>query len=265
MWTTLALAATLSFAPAQQAKPTLTNARFTFGLLGMERPDNKFLPADNVFLLFDVENLKVDAGGKVKYQMAMEVLDSANKEHLGQKPRDLEAIPYLGGNRLASEAHIELGINFKPGLYTIRLTVTDLQTKAVGTLDKKFEVIKLDFGIVRFVTTYDEKMAIPAPALGVPGQLLNVHFVLVGFERDKNKKPNLNIDLKILDDKGKDTLPKAFGLPVKDWPETVSGVDIHFPLALTRAGKFTIEILAEDKISNKKTTFKCPLNVISTK
>src|SRR6266511_1350942 len=75
MWATLAVAASLSMAPAQQpAGPLkLSNDRVTNGLLGANRTETKLLPGDTFWVAFDVENPTVTKAGRVLYSMGMEL------------------------------------------------------------------------------------------------------------------------------------------------------------------------------------------------
>ena len=75
MMTSLTLFAALAMTPGQ-AGMTLSSPRVTYGELGSTRPDTKLLPGDIFFLSFDIEGIKVSETGRVKYGMAMEVVDS---------------------------------------------------------------------------------------------------------------------------------------------------------------------------------------------
>src|SRR5437868_3494061 len=98
MWATLALAAVLQPAPAQQsAKLTITNARTTYGILGQERKSDKLLPGDIFVVSFDIEGLQVKDDGKVEYSMSMELKNKDGKVQFKKEPQDLEAINALGG------------------------------------------------------------------------------------------------------------------------------------------------------------------------
>src|SRR5437867_3562965 len=98
MWTTFALFAAVSFAPAQAGELTLSNVRSTYGVGGAVRTGGKFLPGDVVTICFDIEGIKADESGKVLYSIALEVADSDGKMQFRQAPHDLEANACLGGN-----------------------------------------------------------------------------------------------------------------------------------------------------------------------
>jgi hypothetical protein len=266
MWTTLALVAALGTAPGQAGSLALTNDRPTYGILGAPREDTKFLPGDMFFLAFDIENIKVDDTGKVLYSMGMDVTDSKGKSLYRQEPRDLEALNSLGGTRLPAYAHVFIGLDQPPGEYTLKLSVTDRATKASRSLERKFQVVPLDFGITRLTTSLDPQEQIPAPMGGVAGQSLFVNFVAVGFERDRAKRQaNLNVEMRVLDEDGKPTLAKPFtGSAGRDVDPKDKHVPMQFVLALNRAGRFTVEIRAADKVSGKKAQVSFPLTVTST-
>src|ERR1700759_5193380 len=104
MWTTLALAAAMSVAPAQAGSLELTNVRATYGVLGATRPDMKFLPGDQLILAFEISGIKIDDNGNASYSMGMEV-SSEGKVKFKQDPEKVQATNFFGGNKLPALAH----------------------------------------------------------------------------------------------------------------------------------------------------------------
>jgi hypothetical protein len=90
---------------------------------------------------------------------------------------------------------------------------------------------------------------------------------LVGFEVDKDMLPNLTFELRILDKAGKPTLPKPFTGEINKGArkEDRKLMPLFFNLALTRAGEFTLEIEATDKITNKTVKQTMSLTVLEAK
>jgi hypothetical protein len=271
MWTTIPLVLALSLAPSQGGKLDLINARVTYGLLGPERSDKKFLPIDFLVIAFDIDNITVDDDGKVAYSMAMEIVDSKDKSIYKQEPRKLEAYNSLGGNRVPAVAYVDIRADQPPGDYTVKVTVTDEAAKVSKTLTHKFEVGKKDFGMVQLNTTYDDKGMIAAPPRGVVGQSLWFHFLTVGFERGKNnpKQPDIHVEMVVLDEKGKETLKKPFAGDVNEKsekvPENVVALPMQFLLALNRPGKFTVKLRATDRIAKKTAEVSFPVEVVESK
>ena len=100
MLQSMALFAALTMTPGQGAGLTLSNPRITYGELGSTRPDNKLLPGDIFFLSFDIDGIKVSEAGRVKYGMAMEVVDATGKSIFKQMPVERDDFLPLGGTRL---------------------------------------------------------------------------------------------------------------------------------------------------------------------
>lgn len=275
MWTTLALAAALQLAPSQAGKLALVNVRPTYGMLGAPRPSSQILPGDIFWLAFDVDNIQVDAKGKAVYSMGFEVSDSKGKPLLKEeenKDRPLIADLTLGGTRLPVFARVEVGLDQPPGEYTMKVTVTDRTAKASVSLERKFQVQPLTLGLVRLSTSYDPPHPVtgpryPAPMVAVPGQFLHVNFVAVGFDRDKAKKhPNLQVELNVLDEKGKpaQAKPDMGQVTEKDnVPENTRAMPMGFTMALNRPGQYTVELKATDLVSKKTQTLKFPLTVVN--
>jgi hypothetical protein len=269
MWSSLALAATLTLAPGQSGQLKLTNERITYGVLGAPRPDAKFLPGDQCFLRFDIEGLQVDKRGKVIYSMGMEFTTTEGKTKFkkAEDPKDLEAINSLGGSRLPAFAYTEIGSDNEPGEYTLKVTVTDRATKQSQTLTQKLTVLPKAFGLVRPQLAYLSREWIPAPNSSVAGQTLMATIGVAGFERDKTKKqPKLVFELRILDESGKPVLAEPDTIRVEDQVEpNRSVVEVPFVINLNRSGKFSIEYKVTDEVAKKTATKTIPISVVDQK
>src|SRR5262245_38629015 len=261
MFPTLALAAALSLAPAQNAALNISNARLTFGgALGTTRADSRFLPGDLFVLAFDIENLKIDAKGKVQYQIAMDITDAKGKSAYSTK--DMQgAYLTLGGTKLPSSAFARLTPEFYPaGTYSCRITITDQATKATKDLVKEFEVLPGAFGIVYVVASSDEQAASHSPLGGSVGQLMWLHFYVVQFGRDdKTKEPDVSVEIKALES-GKAVTEKPLTLRYnKEVPRNATEIANGIVVPFNRAGQFVVEIKAECNITKKTSTIKVPL------
>lgn len=264
MWTTLVLAAALSTMPGQTDQLSFLNVRSVTGYFGPERQTNKILPGDVFLLVFDIAGFRINAEGKILYRMAMEVTDSRGKTQFKHEPEDREAYNSLGGNRVPASAVIEVRLDQPPGEYTLTLTVTDRTSKASQKLTRKFEVLPKGFGLVQLITTIDPQMTRAVPPMGVVGEFRFVNCSLVGFERDTAKKqPDVQVEFRVLDESGKQVSKPSTVQINQDVPETAGLLPGGpFPLALNRPGKFTIELLATDRLSKKTAKLSLPLTSV---
>jgi hypothetical protein len=263
MLTTLAFLAALQMAPAQQGTLSLTNPRYTFGLLGPARADAKVLPGDTLTLQFDIENLSVDKEGKVNYSTGLEVADPSGKNIFTQPARDQEVFVTLGGTTLPGSAAIFIGADQAPGEYVLKVSIKDVANQKTGTLTQKFQVLPKAFGFIRISTTSDPDGKNPAGLLGV-GESLYVNAELIGFSRPAGTQPNLVVEMRVLDEKGQPTLPKPFTDTVdKDVPDKTALVPFQFLVSLNRAGKFTLELKATDQVGKKTVTQTIPFQVFA--
>jgi hypothetical protein len=257
MLSTLAVAAVLSLAPSQSDTLQLKNVRATFGPLGQERKDSKVLGGDAYFVSFDIEGLKVRDDGQVKYSMSMDLTNKEGKSQYKQEPQELEAFNALGGSRVPAFAHILIGTDTPEGEYTLKVTVKDRATEKSDTLTRKFEVLPRKFGLVQINMSYQapaQNVFLPAPPLGVPGQTFLVNFAVVGFDLDKSRKdqPNIETSMRVLDEDGKPTLAKPYSGEAKEVDAQFKRViPMQFFLQLNRPGKFKIEVKATDKVGGK--------------
>jgi hypothetical protein len=241
---------------------TLSNVRFTRGVLGPTRDGSRVLPGDSLFVCFDVEGVTLADDGKVVYSTAMEVTDASGRTVFKQDPRDQQAVCSLGGNRLPAFVRLHVGPDQPPGQYTLQATVTDRTSSSKGTLKRTFEVLPAGFGIVQLSTTADHGGMLPMP-VPAAGQGLWLHFGVVGFGRDDaGHQPNVGIALRVLDEDGKPTLAQpASGAVGKGVPEKDVVLPMQLALLLNRPGKFTVELTATDRVSGKKDTVTFPLTV----
>lgn len=277
MWTTLALMSALSWTPAQASQLQLKNARVTYGILGQERKDTSYLPGDMVVLAFDIEGLKVESDGRVKYSIGMELFDHKKKTAVYQRaPQEMTVVNTLGGSRLPSFALTNIGTDTEPGKYTMTVKVKDVAANATKELKQDFEVKKPDFGIVRPGFVYNklnEEQAGPpttiAPPLAVPGQNLMLNFAVVGFRLAGEKtQPKVSVEMKITDESGEAVLKKPFSGTADNIPDEAKQLKVipfEVPLQCNRSGKFKVILTAKDEISGKTVQQTLDLKVIELK
>jgi hypothetical protein len=266
MWAALALTTVLT-APAQAGGDlALKNLRNTYGNHGPTRKDDKLLPGDVLFVTFDIENLKVKDDGTISYAMGMELTrkekDGTLKRVLKREPQDMEESITLGGTSLPGFANVLLGVESPPGEYTLTITVKDLAGRPVktATVEKKFEVLPVQFGFVQVKLT--SPVGEPAPAIGVRGQILLVHCALVGFATEnRTKQSNVTFEMVVLDDAGKPTVEKSFKGDITKAVTTVMQFQ-PIPLNLNRTGKYTVVLKATDNIAKKSAEQKLALTVL---
>lgn len=261
MWTTIALLATLAGTPGQNDL-ALTHVRSTHGLLGPERTNETLMPGDILFVCFDIEGVRVDDEGKVRYSMAIDVSDSTGKVLFKQNPKDTEARTSLGGSSVPAYATLNVGLDTQPGDYEFKVTVKDLASGKQQDLTRNFKVLPKDFALVRAMASVDTDAQYPA-AIFACGQGVWLHCSAVGFTRGgADKQPNVVFEMRVLDDGGKPTLAKPITNTVsKGIPAKELALPMAFPLSLNRPGKFTIELQATDQGSGKKAKISFPITV----
>lgn len=265
MWTTIALAVTLTVTPGEASELRLSNIRPTYGLLGSERLESKLLPGDVFFVTFDIDGLKVDKSGTMLYTMWMEVRDSKEKVVFKGEPQDLDAPVPLGGHSLPGFAHVDLSRDMAPGDYTLKVTVTDRATRVSKFFEKKFEVLRPTFGLIQLKMAYDRDGQTPAPHIGVAGQSFWVNFNAVNFERGGDKNPSIDFEMRVFDERGKPTLDTPIGGGISELPREFSYAPTQFWLPLNRSGKFTIKLKATDNIGKKTAELSFPITVYDSK
>lgn len=261
MWTTIALLSVLATVPAESGL-SLTHVRSTHGLLGPSRQDETLAPGDILFLCFDIDGMRVDSEGKVRYSMAIELSDESGKRVFAQVPKkEQEARASLGGDSVPAYARLDVGLDTPPGNYRMKITVKDLASGQEQSLSRDVKVLPKDFALVRTTVTLDADAHYPA-AVFARGQGVWVQSSAVGFAASRGKKPDVAFEMRVLDDAGRPTLAKPVtGTPPSDLPDNLKGLPLAFPLTLNRPGKFTVEVQAIDRISGKKVKVSLPIVV----
>lgn len=276
MWSSALLVSLLAMSPAQSAgKLTISNIRNTYGELGGARPAGKFMPGDHIHVAFDIDNISIDPEGRVQYRMAMEVLDKDKKPVLKQDPTDKTDFVPLGGGKIPGRAYVSIGLDQEPGIYTIKLTVTDIATKSADAFTVPFEVAKKELAIVQVYTSVDERGTIPAPTTGIVGQSIFVQFGVVGFDRSTEKptdpkadpksvsQPDISLEMAPIDAAGTPTLGKPLSFKFNaGLDDKAAGIPMRLMVPLTRVGKFSVRIKATDNLTKKSTVFDLPITVL---
>ena len=276
MWAALAVSAVFAAAPADAGQLQIKNDRFTYGIWGQARPDDKVIPGDILVIAFDIEGLQVKEDGKVKYSTSMELLNKAGKSEFAEKPTERESINILGGSHLPCSTIVNIGAETPPGEYTVKVSVADGSVKDSKpvAIERKFVVVPPRFGLVQFGLGYDKPPTSPPPAppVAVPGQQLLAFFAVVGYKTEagatKDKLgANVHVELSILDDTGKPTVAKPYIGDAKEiGAEYKSYLPFQFPLPLNRAGKFKIKVTATDVLGKQPAVSQeWDLNVLDVK
>ncbi len=249
---------------AQETKLELTNPRMTYGYLGAPRPKEGMLPGDAAHFTFEIKNLKLDDAGKASYSIAIEIRDADGKLFFEQRPHNSVARNFFGGATMPCSAHIEVPHDAKPGAVDWKVTIKDRTTKQSAVLEGKGKILPADFGIVQVGLFADADTRVPMSAVGVVGDSAYLQFSAVGFARDKDKKqPNVQVSMRILDEQGKPTMAKPItGQIDADVPADAHHLPMLFGITLNRAGRFTVEVTAEDRITGKTARIAYGLRVL---
>ncbi len=247
--------------------PTLeiVEPRPTFGHLGAVRPKGAgVLPGDISYFTFGIKNLKLDASGVAKYSVGIEVRDSKGKLFYEQKPFNTVAQNVFGGDLIPTSATISVPLTQPPTDLSWKVTVKDRNADKTVELKGEGKILAADFGLVRVGTFADAESKVPIAPVGVVGGTLYLNFSAVGFGRDaKDKKPDLQFDIKVLDESGKPTLPKSISGKVRDdIPEDAKLIPLHFGLTLNRPGRYTVEISSRCAVGNRTATVSLPVRIL---
>ena len=237
--------------------PEIADMHGTYGHLGAVRPKGQgMLPGDVAAFTFSIKNLTFDKNGKAAYSVAIEVRDAKGKLLYEQKPFNSVAQSLFGGTSLPCSAQIAVPLDAEAGPVSWKVTVRDRTTDKSAETKGEGNILAPKFGIIRVGTFADPEAKVSAAPLGVVGSTLYLDFAAAHFARDAMKKPDVKVEMRILDDKGQPTTAEPMaGRVHDDIPDDARMVPMQFALTLTRPGDFTVELTAncvlcgtEDKI-----------------
>src|SRR5262245_12620773 len=105
-----------AFLSAGAPGPELSNVRSTYGLLGPERMESKFLPGDVLFLSLDIGGLQPDKAGLFRYRVRMTVVDAEEKS-IFEDAQDIPAVGTVMGGKLRHTLQLATDREQKAGKY----------------------------------------------------------------------------------------------------------------------------------------------------
>lgn len=258
MLTTLALLGTMALAPSQ-GELKFEKTRFTYGPLGQSRSGDKFLPGDVVHLASVVKGLKAKDDGMIAYSMGYEIVKKGQKAPVQKRDaQEFRQLNWLGGGDLPFLAHYPIPRDAQaPGEYTMKITCTDVTGKAVGTVSKDFTVEKSKLG---FINTH----FVDRPPVAVAGDPRWLRYSLVGFDLDKNKKTDVTVTIRVLDDKGKPTVGKALTSNIANDGAALEGLMVfrEAQIETNKPGRYTVEVVARCNLSKSEAKETLSLTVI---
>lgn len=266
MGTTAILLTTLSLALGEAGQLSVSNVRTTYGPLGPPRPSDTILPGDLVCLSFDVQGLQASSAGKVHYGVGLQANDSKGGMVFKKEPSDVQVPSPAGGRSLPVCAKVDVGLASPPGKYDLKVTVADRTAGLTTSVTRSYEILPLEFGIVRVSLTSDREGRSFAAAF-TPGRPGWINFTAVGFGRDKvGGQPHLRTALRVLDEHGRSVFSKPFsGALDQGVPGQVGAVPMQFQLVLAGPGRYTAELEATDAITGRKAAVTLPIQVVALK
>ncbi len=267
MFPSIAFVAALALSPAQAtAEVKYENVKSLYGFHGPLRTSQKFLPGDQLYVAFDMAGVTIAKDGIATYTMAMDVTDAAGKSWQKVEARETSDYAPLGGNTLPGRAYVVMGVDMPPGDYSMKLNTTDKATGAKGTLTYKFEVLKIDLGIVGVYASHDPEGRTHAHTTGFVGTGLWLQFGITGFKRDDKKKdqPSLTVELTYIDENGKPTTSEPLKEEFNALDEKAPILSIRKNLPFSRVGKFKAKLVVTDNVAKKTTSFELPIHVMAT-
>jgi hypothetical protein len=260
LFAALVLAVTATTA---QAKVDITNVQSAYGPLLPERKALEFYPQDLIYFRYMVTGAQVNSRGEVDCEAVVRLVDGNGKEVVKN------TVPFqgplsLGGDSFAGAAYVVLKEQLINGAYTLTCTVTDNLASEKASFTREVRVKPADFAIVHPRFSYDADGKAQAPVGGLVNQTLFFHIGIFGFDRSQDRV-DLVSSVQVLDDKGKELLPKPLETIIKSEDaklvKETNVATFNGSLHLHRPGEFTLRITVTDKIGQKTAKIEFPMHV----
>ncbi len=251
----------LTFVPQVDGKLVISNIRATLVDLGPTRPDTNYLPGDVVHVTFDAAGFKLDEEGRYRFSAKLQVEDGAGKlmgsEDYGSSPSRLGVI---GNGKSRFAFRLPIPVEQAAGNYKAKLVLSDVNSKAIVTVEQSYRVMAPGFGLIRLQTGRGPFGQSETPCTGNVGEVLHLGMQAVGLGKLKDNLGSLDITLEV-----KDAMGKSLGKPqVNNFPDinVNEPLQLRFELPLDQAGKYQVVFKGVDKASSKSTTLTVPLQVV---
>lgn len=261
----LLLSADGSSAVAAEQKLELRGLELVYSHFGPVRKDSTYLPGERVCFRYDIYGCGFNEAGEAEIDVSCRLVDAMGKvRHAFSYP--LKAGHWKHESPFVRESTFwQLSDAFRPGRYTLELTVEDRLTGEEASASQQMTVKPLELALVSPRFYCDENRTTPAPLSGSIGQPIYVSCDVVGEERLQGKI-DVACSADILDKAGKSVLPAPFTLDIQLEGDKVPNdpsqhLVFRFGSRLLRAGKFTLRLAAVDKLAGRTAFLEFPLEV----
>ncbi|MSR59900.1 MAG: hypothetical protein EXS05_20050 [Planctomycetaceae bacterium] len=247
---------------AKPAELKLVEVRATYGRLGSTRSSTRVLPGEDLNVVYVVSGISRGSDGRSEVSRSAELFDEAG-ESISQVPTDSTRIYLaLGGDILANHMHFGLPLDFPPGKYKVRGVLTDVRTGTDVTAEQQFEVLPLDFGVVRLRLAGDPEGRSTVGGNLTVNQEVYVVGRQIGFSRKGDRIHTIG-NLTIADAAGKLTTPVPIKFEIDQVvdDDALDQIDFRWSLPVNRPGRFTVQIEVRDEIADKRIVYEMPLVV----
>lgn len=255
------VAAVLLWTSSLRAELKLVEVRPTYGKLGSTRQSTKVLPGDDLHVEFVVSGVAKGPDGRADISLSAELLDSDGEAVARVPAASAKNFLALGGNTFTSHMHFSLPLKFPEGKYKVKGVLTDVLGGGEIVAEQEFEVLPMDFGVVRLRLASDAKGTSSLGGNLTVNQDVYVVARGVGFER-KGKRIHVVGNMIVKDSAGKPTTPAPISVGIdQEVDEDLEQLDFNWSMVVNRPGKFTVQIEMRDEISGKKSIHELPLVV----
>jgi hypothetical protein len=259
----LALVSLLLLQQGGFAKLEVKNLQASHGPYGPERTSLEVMPQDEIFFRFQLLGVKANADGKTEVEETIRLTNSEGKA-VFEKSGTVSLPLMLGGNSLTTHVVINIGPKAPPGEYTLLVTLKDKIGNESTSFEKKITCKATSFAVIVPRFYRDAESKVPAPVGGLVNETIYFQLFCVGFNK-KDKQVRVTMTLQVLDEQGKDVLPKPIEvLAAHGKAEDVeSAIKLTFKGAITlsRAGDYKLRIVLEDSQGKQNAKFETPLKV----
>lgn len=247
------------------AKFEVKNLEASHGPYGPARTSLEVMPQDEIFFRFQLVGLKTDPDGKTAVEETIRLTNSEGKAVFEKSGTVIRPLMF-GGGSLTTQVVINIGPKAPPGEYTLLVTFKDKLSNEVTSFERRITCKATSFAILSPRFYRDAESKVPAPVGGLVNETIFFKLFCVGFDK-KDKQVRVTMTLQILDEQGKDVLPKPIEVKgnIAKAEDVEQAIKLTFDgaITLTRAGDYKLRIVLEDLQGKQNAKFETPLKVVA--
>jgi hypothetical protein len=228
--------------------------------LGPKRVEKTVYPGENLFIHAEIDGVSRNGDGEKEASVEIQIVDSTGRIVASRTQS------WKGKPKHDRAVRINVGIAFpsdtEPGVYALRLKISDLHAKTWKAAVKQLEVKPIEFALVSPHFYRDQGCQIPATCGGLEGESLTLVFSVIG-ENQSVDQHSFDVHTKIVGVDGDEDGQISGTVEMGPRPQRQIDMKMHVNLnRLPYSGTYSIHCRVTERSTGKTATQVLPLVVV---